>query len=458
MRTKILILKLVCFFVFICCIPSENSDFQPNILIIVIDTLRFDVTGLNNNSNGNMPFLKEYIKRGINFKNNYSTYDSTPPSHFSLLTGFITKFERLDDPIYSLPYQLNKIGYETFGISANSNLSQEAMNILNGFKFYICFPDTLGEMSAEKKLNLYEEEIDPHIKHYNGRINGFNRVLVYSSADRILSLVKKRLINSKQPFLGFVNLMDTHDPYFPDSNYYNKETSENKIRPERFDSDIRFRAPNSEILNPDNIQDKKRRQMVKQKIKEAQGRKWSVSFDLSPNALIVYKNRYEAEVRDIDRHLMDLFDYMKKINLLDKTIIIITSDHGEAFGEDYFITHSLGNNGDLEATRRVPLIFFLPQKYSFSPKEINDFTTIADISPTIYDLIGMNWLDIIRNSAGNYPIGNYGKSLLPYLLDSYSIHYSKKVSLDSINKIDDKRKKELEKNAKDRLRSLGYIK
>jgi arylsulfatase A-like enzyme len=435
-----------------CCLPSGNNDFQPNILIIVVDTLRFDATGLNGNQNNNMPFLMDLASRGIHFKNNYSTYDCTVPSHFSIFTGYIHSETNLDNPNYCIAHQLGRIGYDTFGISANASLTPKGMGILGGFNFYICVPEIFNAMSPEERMR-WRDKTDPRIEHYGGRLNLFNRRNSYESAERVMPLLKERLKNSEQPFFGFVNFMEPHDPYYPDPSHYDKDVSERNIRPKGFDSDVRFRWLSPELRDPDSIQDKSRRELIKQKLRYVNDRKWSLSIDLTPKALKIYRMRYEAEARDMNRHLGDLFEFMKNEGLLETTAIIITSDHGEAFGEDDFLTHMMSNKGDLEATRRVPLVFYFPPRYHFPPKEIAVSTTVADIAPSIYDLVGLDWLPLAKSS-----IGNYGKSLLPYISESHVSQYSQEVSFDPSRMIDEEKRKELEKNARERLRSLGYIK
>jgi membrane-anchored protein YejM (alkaline phosphatase superfamily) len=68
---------------------SYSLSSRPNILLISLDTCRYDATSLYEKSDNFTPFLKKIKERGINFSNTYSTYDSTPESHFSLLTGYV---------------------------------------------------------------------------------------------------------------------------------------------------------------------------------------------------------------------------------------------------------------------------------------------------------------------------------------------------------------------------------
>src|SRR5581483_5570703 len=100
-------------------------------------------------------------------------------------------------------------------------------------------------------------------------------------------------------------------------------------------------------------------------------------FDLSPEALAIYRSRYAAKVREADAQVGRLVDYLKQRRLLDSTILIITADHGESFGEDDVITHAFGNKADRESQHRVPLLFVFPPSFQTRPRRIFALTSLA---------------------------------------------------------------------------------
>src|SRR5450432_3251887 len=77
--------------------PLPSPPAKPNILLVSIDTLRFDATSLDDSSHNATPFLHDLRTVGINFSRCYSTHDSTPPSHFSMLTGFMNGYQTAID-------------------------------------------------------------------------------------------------------------------------------------------------------------------------------------------------------------------------------------------------------------------------------------------------------------------------------------------------------------------------
>jgi phosphoglycerol transferase MdoB-like AlkP superfamily enzyme len=193
---------------------------------------------------------------------------------------------------------------------------------------------------------------------------------------------------------------------------------------------------------------------MKKKFEIAEGRGWSLSDDLSKEELIIYKDRYIAEIRELDDYIKQVFEVLAKRDLLSTTIIIITADHGESFGENGFLTHSLSDQGDRESTYRVPLAIYFPQEYKLKGRNISVLTSIADIVPTIYDLLGINWIALANISY----VGNYGKSLLPYIIKSFDIKYKKEFLFGKKENTESTDFEKRKQEALKRLRSLGYIK
>jgi arylsulfatase A-like enzyme/Flp pilus assembly protein TadD len=107
---------------------------------------------------------------------------------------------------------------------------------------------------------------------------------------------------------------------------------------------------------------------------------------------------YSGEVAYLDQQLGVLFDYLEKNNLFEKTIVVITSDHGEALGEKGEETHGYFAYNN---TIHIPLIVFLPGQ---KPGIIEENVCHADIFPTICDSLGYK-----------IPSHIQGESLLPFM-------------------------------------------
>jgi arylsulfatase A-like enzyme len=417
--------------------PAPPPARPLNFLVIVVDTLRYDaVIGAHA---GDAPFLSALSRVGTTFTSSYSTHDSTPASHFSMLSGFVRGFQTpLDDGPIGLPWQLSRKGYDTFGVSANGNLTPGVLRLLAGFRKYVCLYDEWTKMSpARRKPHL--DAIRRRLDAYHARHEEWNEAALYVSASTVLPHIEAALADMRPPFFGFVNLLEPHDPYLPAA--CPGGTAAN------VDPDLRYRRLPAFMTNPDSLTNAKRRDSIKRRIQQADGRAWSLSDDLSPAAIQVYRERYQCEVREADTAVQQIVAALERRGLLDSTVLIVTSDHGEAFGEAGFMTHSLNNEGDREALQRVPLVVVLPEGPVAS---VDALVTGADVAPTIYELAGIDWRPVAQESW----VGNYGKSLVPYLgvpVAPGSPAAARTVRPDAAA-VDLSRRR-----AADRLRALGYI-
>lgn len=429
-------------------LPPAN----PNVLLVVIDTLRFDATSLSPQGRNRTPVLELLARESIHFSRSYSTFDSTPESHFSLLTGMHSGWmTEQDRPEISLPYQLRKRGYRTFGISANGNLSARFSRMLMSFQSYVCLPE-LWETLPPERRHRYEEALASTLERYEVTNGKWDGALLYSVGPRVLSALEREL-DRQRPFFGFINLMEPHDPYFPSRAEYDT-SSDRDLRPSRFDSDVRHRVLPPEVVDPNTAADQELRERLAKWIWKAGGRPWSTTYDLDRKALALYRRRYHAEVREADRVLGRILDLLEKKGLLDTTIVVVTSDHGESFGEDGLITHSFGNRGDRESTHRVPLIIRFPPAYAFGSHDVPVLTTISDIVPTIYDVVGIDWAPL---AAKTLP-GNFGKSLLVYIQTGMPpAAGGAPPSTERWAPVSPQEMERHRREAAERLKSLGYI-
>lgn len=98
-----------------------------------------------------------------------------------------------------------------------------------------------------------------------------------------------------------------------------------------------------------------------------------------------YFNRYDASIRYSDLNFGRFYKELKALNLINKSIIILTADHGEEF-----IDHgSHGHGGRLFIEHiKVPLIIWLPERIN-KQKYIKELVSHLDIAPTIVNLIGL---------------------------------------------------------------------
>lgn len=95
-----------------------------------------------------------------------------------------------------------------------------------------------------------------------------------------------------------------------------------------------------------------------------------------------YINKYEGEISYVDHYLGKIFDTIKDAGVLNKTLIVITSDHGSEFAEHGFFEKKLNF---YEEISRIPLIMRLPGEIPSRSKVPGQCQTV-DIAPTILDM------------------------------------------------------------------------
>lgn len=420
-------------------VAEPPAQRPPNVLLIVIDTLRFSATSFAGRNN--TPFLASLGSRGIVFTHAYSTHDFTPTSHFSMFTGLRDGLASDDDRVENgVAWQLHRVGYDTFATVANSLLGQAQMPTIRGFTRFKQ-PGDVNAGSYEDQIGSMAE-IDLRLALFHCLRTPHTRAMLYFSADRLLPLFLQQIRNAKPPYFGFVNLVDPHEPYVPDPKIYRPERS----LPPGFEGDVIDRRLGLELQNPDSIQDPQRRAYVKQKIADV-GAKSLVAVDLSPEALEIYRDRYRAKVRGVDEILREFFAELERGKLLANTVVIITSDHGESFGEGDLITHMFHDRGDFESTHHVPLVIVLPARMGAAAKTVDRRVSIAEIAPTIYDLAGVNWSGFDKEHE------QYARSLFPFLF-SAPPHYTASVEVPKREKQD---QSEAERERAKALKALGYV-
>ncbi|HEX7191938.1 MAG TPA: sulfatase-like hydrolase/transferase [Thermoanaerobaculia bacterium] len=378
---------VVAAFLLISAAPSPKPA-RPNILLIVVDTLRFDAV-----SPETTPFLDSLSKRAVVFTHAHSTHDFTPTSHFSMFTGLRDGLGTdIDGMELGVPYQLMRSGYSTFATSANDLIGTKEMPVLRGFGD---FKDLLDVHANPNDLMAARTEIDMRLAMYGFHPTQHARAIAYFSAGRLLPLFAAQIRTAKAPYFGFVNLIDPHEPFIPDPDFYPPEPQ----LPPGFVADVLTRNVGPELAHPESITDPARRKYV-QSLIDAVKFPRLVALDLSPEALQIYHARYLAKVKKADAMLQLFFEDLERRHELDNTIVIITSDHGEEFGEPHFITHMLQDKGDYEATHHVPLLVVLPKNMTRRTAVVDREVSIDMIAPTIYDFAGVDSAPLRKQVAG----------------------------------------------------------
>jgi arylsulfatase A-like enzyme len=354
---------------------------RPNVLVIELAGVRGDATSLHPEPRNETPVLRQLAGRGVNFARAYSTSDFPGYGHFSLSTGFkVGHQSRFDRPEAGLPHQFARLGYRTFAVVANQNVIPEKKRSMAGFADQVLFIRE-WESLDERAKEIATQRADERLQRYGAATDDFGRLAAFSSPEAAVERLLPKL-TGPQPFFGLLSLQAT-DPWLPDPETY---TQPEPVKV----PDLRNRKLSQELRFSYGIEDDARREQVLRLLDRAWGRPWSTTLDLSPEQIAVYRNRYHAVVRDLDRAVGKVMKELEERALLDSTIVVIVSLMGHSFGEADLITASFNSRGDFEVSRRVPLLMMLPPCYGVQPQRVTETASVADVAPTLYELAGID--------------------------------------------------------------------
>lgn len=353
---------------------------KPNVLLITIDCLRPDHLGCYGYARDTSPNLDSLAAKGALFLEAIANGGRTPDSFPSILAS---QLPPLTDNEYreimkrgpTLAGLMRGAGYQTAAFHSNAFLTK-FFYYDNGFNI---FEDSLGTLNIRRQgrtRGIRRVETLLRIESRLGII--FNFVLYLlgrqreATAEQLTNRVVSWLDTCSDSFFLWSHFMDIHYPYLPPSEYVHKLFN-------RHISRYRMATlPYKQLKSFRNVD-----------IRKAE---W-----LSPAEIDTLADLYDANIRYIDDNIAKLMDSLG--NRLENTIIIITADHGEAFGEHKYLGH-----GTLyEELVHVPLIMVGPGIKAGTI--VKEPVELMDLSPTVAELAGISSTKGFR-----------GRSLLPVMM------------------------------------------
>jgi arylsulfatase A-like enzyme len=320
---------------------------SPNILLIVVDTLRADHVSSYGYSRPTTPNIDRIAREGVLFENAIAPCSWTLPSHASLLTGRYPSDHGMQNAqpmpwfgwghsglrgYLTLGEALETRGYRTGAFSANQTYFTSNVGLGRGFMHfedYFQSPKDMflrtfyGREVARVYLNRTERSKITRAIRFLGlgslldnrkRADELNReVLAWIIRDR------------SRPFFAFLNYIDVHDAHW---------------------------------LPPGSV-----------------GSTWSGKTRI---------DQYDNALRDVDAYVGKLVSDLERLQPAKEQFVIITSDHGETLGQHHLEFHGISLYRE---ELRVPLIFGYPRHIPAGLR--NDLpVSIASIPETIMDLLG----------------------------------------------------------------------
>lgn len=331
-------------------LPTAAPD-APNILVIVVDTLRADHVSSYGYTRPTTPNLDRLAEQGVLFERAFATSSWTQPSHASMLTGRYTYehgadlYEPLDDRYPTIAQALQERGYRTGAFSANFRVFCRRLGFGRGFHRFEDYYRSIGNMLVG---TFYGRMVEVYGLHSG---LGYDAEIGRRWADEINDAALDWIDRDQErPFFVFMNYFDVHDPYVPPQPY---------------------RSMFSPLENPGGLINSY----------------WGVDHiyvPQTPEQLQGEVDAYDGAIVYVDEQIDRLVGELEARGLADNTLLVIISDHGESFGEHGLLQHT---NSLYREVIHVPWIIRWPGHVP-EGKRIIEPVSIAALPATLLDLIG----------------------------------------------------------------------
>ncbi|MHA1252049.1 MAG: sulfatase-like hydrolase/transferase [Candidatus Helarchaeota archaeon] len=411
-----------------------------NIIIIVLDSLRYDKILIKYQNKDLTPFLSKILSNSIYFKNCIVPSPWTLPSHASFFTGLypsqhkcVSMLDKLDNKIPTIAEILKNYGYYTICYSENP-LINEQNRLTKGFEVYIPawkklisnnvksrtrnfsfksylkkiydllilkFSKSFNSLQFQKCIKIIDFNLKNQIRFFLGyylwkyKKNKKNKNNSFIDLKELKKILGKRE-QKDSPLFIFFNIMATHDPYFAPKeilDYFGINRNDFWVV-----KDCLYYTSNSLL--------KFNFKREKFTIKKAK------SLEKFYNSCVYYA----------DQIIKKIFEILEDAEILDNAYVIITSDHGEHLGEHNLLGHTT-RTSVFEEHIKVPLIIY---NRNLSGQVIKNQVELINLFHTAIHLSNIDFKEKIFNNnkslfyqakMGSFPELIYGE----YLEESKSI-------------------------------------
>ncbi len=353
---------------------SDNAD-RPNIILISFDTLGANHVGAYGYGKPTTPNLDQFAAEAALFENHFSVSRITLPSHMTMFTSVYPSVHQvtdsfasvLDDEFKTLAELLAESGYETGAlVDGDRELNIGAAHGFDqGFDFYEHYPDRFvkhEKLYVVKRLFNFLE----NFLHRRG-VADMHSDKIFGGA---LSWIGAR--ESSRPFFLFLHTYDIHGDFGTRLPYVAPAEYSELIKSD-YAGDFNGCGKSGECATSYLVE-------INKRIRRGSDPK---AF-LSAEDAAYIATLYDRGIRYTDDEFGKFFDGLKRMNVHDNTIIMLTSDHGEEFYQHNQLKHVQYYDEVL----KVPLLIRYPPKISAGTK-IPGLSRSVDLAPTLLHLAGL---------------------------------------------------------------------
>ena len=342
--------------------PPRES--MPNVLLIVMDTVRASSLGHYGYRRDTTPNLDRLAQSAVVFERAISPSPWTFPAHASMFTGrwpheLSANWQSpLDGTYPTLGEVLRDRGYRTAGFAANNFWCTTEFGIARGFDYYDSYPVSVSQavMSSSIGREMISFSLDRDSAFQFREWIGYDEIPGRRSAGEINGEFLRWVGQDQgsRPFFAFLNYLDAHQPFLP---------------PSPFDRKFLGDSPRGDP-------------------RHWWGRDWK------PQEIQAETDSYDGAIGYIDQQIGALTEELQRRGLLENTLLIVTSDHGEHLGEHGFMRHA--NTLYLEVLH-VPLMFRLPARVP--ALRVPEPASVRDLPATVLDVLGVDCAGCLAGSS-----------------------------------------------------------
>jgi len=384
----------------------NNSKF-PNVALIVLDSARSDMFGSYGNNENLTNNIDNFAKDSVLCKNFYSAGSGSALSHTSMFTGqhsfrngVVHNLSEISNSLPSITKILKENNYKNFG---KSQIISPPVGYEDLFYFdELVYPQTSS--NHEDKVPIKKRILD-NLRKYPKTWTTLKKIFAKTFGNKLLlkqtakhfdgkssiDYITNKLTKNKKCF-SYTTIFHPHTPYCPPDWVINKTLGDKKISEDAYSIQTDFHAwLNGEFGNDNKVLD-----------------------DL--------KYLYKAELYYGDYLVGQFIKNLKKHKIYNDTLIIITGDHGEFFGE-----HGEINHGGTVYNEVIQVPFFIKFPNSFmAGKKIDKLCSHIDLLPTLMNYLGIDISkeiidgeNIFKNNANRTLVIDAPPLVLPGRLKHY---------------------------------------
>jgi arylsulfatase A-like enzyme len=334
---------------------------SPNVLLIVLDAVRASNMSLYGHGRPTTPNLERLAASSVVFDNAISGSSWTLPGHVTMFTGLHVhdlprlELEGLPEHVTTLAEALHAQNYLTAGFVANLGYGNRYTGLAQGFVHYNDYLLSCSSVLGYPKIGRAVYSV---FRNLFGLRTDIHRKSAQQVNEEFLAWRDR---HPDQAFFAFLNYFDAHQPYLPPPPF---DALDGPISPAEYES--------------------------------LSG--WLHKMAKTEEDIETGLKAYDRCITYLDYQIQQLLAELEKRGDLDNTLIIITSDHGEEFGEHKYFTHA---NSLYHPQVHVPLLMCLPKRLP-PGQRVHEYVSLADLPATILDLVGEHSSQIPGQSLAAY--------------------------------------------------------